>query len=58
MNRILAEDHVDVSRLTALIDSAKDCSTPVIEHVIAELEHELQERDSNYVKSMERELLT
>ena len=46
------EDYRDVSETMEWIEKLKDCSSRVIEHVIKELEVELSERDSNYVKNM------
>ena len=56
MNRITNEDHRDASESAELIEKLKDCSSRVITHVIAELQYELQSRDSDYVKSMSNEI--
>ena len=48
LDRIIAEDHRDASMSAEMIDKAKDFSTRVIEHIIAELEYELRERDPKY----------
>ena len=54
--RIIAEDYVDHSKALEYLEKLKDSSTRVIEFVIKELEIELSERDTNYVKSMENKL--
>ena len=51
------EDHRDASESAELIEKLKDCSTRVIKHVMAELEYELRERDSSYVKAMSKRAL-
>ena len=54
--RIISEDFVDHSKVLGMIEAINLSSTRVIEFVLAELQTELSERDTNYVKSMEHKL--
>ena len=52
------QDHREVSEAQEHITWLKEQGNETIHYAIAELNTELNERDSNYVKSMQRELLT
>ena len=47
-----ADDHLEYSKATHLINQLKDMPNRVIEAAILELEVELAERDPNYEKDM------
>ena len=52
------QDQREASEIQEALTLIRDSSNRVINYAIAELNTELNERDSNYVKSMQRELLT
>jgi len=51
-----ASDHREISEAQDVITWLKDQSSNTINYVISELQVELNERDSKYVKSMQKEL--
>ena len=55
---IREQDHRQISESQEHITWLKDQNNETIHNAIAELNTELNERDSNYVTSMQRELLT